>query len=526
MDASPLTAHITRGKCARVKRLVLWAWLHSQSELSMLFNSIPYLIFFPLVLAVVWLSPKSWRPFLLLVASYIFYMSWIPVYGLLIAALTAINYVLALAMGHWRRHAKALLLCGVVANLGALCYYKYTEFFLSNIQDASKWVAQFTHQSGTISPIVANVILPLGISFFAFEFIHYLVDVYRGGTPVKGPVNFALFAAFFPSQLAGPIKRYQDFIAQLLQQKPFTLAQFNDGFGLFLQGLFKKVALADNLGVLVNSGFAQTSNLGTTDAWTCVVGFTIQVYFDFSGYTDMGRGSAKMLGFELPDNFNFPYLATSLRDIWKRWHISLSSWLRDYLYIPLGGNGDRNFIKFRNLFLTMLLGGLWHGAAWHFVVWGALHGLGLIVNHSYDDIARKSPSLMRFHATSLGIVLSTVLTMSFFAFAIIFFRSDDVPAALSVIKTMLVYSPATVLAEGWQSSTVLVALTVYGLYSAVFSLPNYTKGSDLIDKLGRLRQLYSARINAPWQIAWYCGIALTIVGFSPAVPSPFIYFQF
>jgi alginate O-acetyltransferase complex protein AlgI len=492
----------------------------------MLFNSIPYLMFLPIVLAAVWLSPRRFRSALLLVASYLFYMSWIPIYGVLIAVLTAISYFLGLAIDRWRSSAKKLLLAGILINLGALCYYKYADFLLSNVYAAFDVWAGITGGASLLTPMEANIILPLGISFFAFEFIHYLVDVYRGGAPIRGPIDFGLFAAFFPSQLAGPIKRYQDFMAQLSLPRSFSIVQFNDGLGLFLQGLFKKVALADNLGLLVNRAFANTAQLGTSDAWLAAIGFTLQVYFDFSGYTDMGRGSAKMVGFELPDNFNFPYLANSLQQFWKRWHISLYTWLRDYVYIPMGGNGSGQITKYRNLFLTMLIGGLWHGAAWHFVIWGAMHGAGLIVNHWYDEVAKRSRMLTNFHATALGNALSTALTVFFFGFLLVFFRADTTAIALEVVKAMFTFKPSDVLGLDWQKSTVLVALAVYGCYSAVFSLPKFSDKGRTIPLFARAKNWLTSSINAQWQIAVYCGIALVIIGFAPQKPSPFIYFQF
>jgi alginate O-acetyltransferase complex protein AlgI len=490
-----------------------------------LFNSIPYLVFLPIVLAVVWLSPQRFRPALLLIASYAFYMSWIPVYGGLIAILTAVNYVLALAMDRWRSASKNLLSVGILINLGALCFYKYAGFLLTNLYAAFDWWALIS-RSQPVGRIEANIILPLGISFFAFEFIHYLVDVYRGGKPIRGPIDFGLFAAFFPSQLAGPIKRYQDFMAQLKERRPFAIAQFNDGLGMFLQGLFKKVAIADNLTLLVNRGFAHTAELGTTDAWLVALGFTVQVYFDFSGYTDMGRGSAKMLGFELPDNFNFPYFASSLKDLWRRWHISLSTWLRDYLYVPMGGNGSGRVTKYRNLFLTMLLGGLWHGAAWHYVIWGGMHGVGLIVNHMYDDVVKKSRMLTWFHTTKPAAVMSNMLTMLFFILLIVFFRADNTVMAMDVVKSMFSFKPSVVLAEDWEKSTVLFSLAIWCCYAGIFSLPKFSDKYRVITLLNQLKAWFNDTINAPWRVACYCGIAMLIVGFAPAKSSAFIYFQF
>jgi alginate O-acetyltransferase complex protein AlgI len=507
----------------------------------MLFNSIPYFIFFPIVLALFWLAPKSLRRGLLLIASYVFYMSWIPLYGALIAGLTAVNYGLALGMDRWRNNAKALFLIGTCFNLGALCYFKYFNFVLSNIMQALGFVAAATHQSLTVPDFTLDVILPLGISFFAFEFIHYLTDVYRGGKPIRGVVDFALFAAFFPSQLAGPIKRYQDFVLQLAKESVFKGEQFNRGIALLLQGLFKKVALADNLALIATRGFSDVSQLGTSDAWLTVLAFTLQIYFDFSGYTDMGRGSALMLGFELPDNFNFPYLARNLQDFWKRWHISLSSWLRDYLYVPLGGNRKGEWSKHKNLVITMVLGGLWHGAAWHFVAWGAIHGIGLVINHIYDRLVSRVAILRAVHATKLGTVVSSIMTLAFVMLCWIFFRADTCTDALLVVRTMFYQHPGVALTDLLRTSTVGVALAVYALYALIFCLPNYAVSKPLPapahinlagvrnhpvgDVLTAIRR-HLLLAGMPSRIAFYSAVVLAIVGFAPSQQSPFIYFQF
>jgi alginate O-acetyltransferase complex protein AlgI len=240
-------------------------------------------------------------------------------------------------------------------------------------------------------PLV-HLILPLGLSFFTFEFLHYQIDLYRGGKPVRDPLHFALFPAFFPTQIAGPIKRYQDFEAQVLIQPRWDPGLFLEGVELVALGLFKKVVLADSLLPVADAVFSHTSTVTAVEGWTGLLAFSFQIYLDFSGYTDVARGSAQLLGYRVPNNFRAPYLATSIRDFWHRWHMSLSSWLRDYLYIPLGGSHRgprRNFI---NLLLTMGLGGLWHGAAWHFVAWGAGHGAALAAHRAYSGRARRIPS--------------------------------------------------------------------------------------------------------------------------------------
>ncbi len=489
----------------------------------MLFNSISYLIFFPLVLLCYWISPARFRRPILLAASYVFYMSWIPAYGLLIGELTAVNYLLALAIDRFGSQSRYWLLAGLVVNLGTLCYFKYTNFLLKSVLDGLTFILPFFHCPMPASESFGlNVILPLGISFFAFEFIHYLTDVYKGDKPIANALDFGLFAAFFPSQIAGPIKRYQDFMHQLAEVPVFDRDLFHRGFVLLLQGLFKKVALSDNLAPLSNAGFAATGQLGTSDCWIAVAAFTLQIYFDFSGYTDMGRGSAMMLGYTLPDNFNFPYLASSLSDFWKRWHISLSTWLRDYLYVPLGGGRCQKSRKYRNLLITMLLGGLWHGAAWHFVAWGGFHGLGLIANHQWDDFVGRTPFLQKFHATLPAKCLCMLATLFLVVIGWVLFRADTLSQALSLIAGLFCPAPSTVVAPLLASSPVLSALGVYCLYALLFSLRSWRT----LPWLERIHSQPAFALTLPSRACLYAGVVLAVIGFAPPQPSPFIYFQF
>jgi alginate O-acetyltransferase complex protein AlgI len=337
-----------------------------------LFNSLEYLAFLPVVVLAYYLAPSRARLWILLVASYVFYASWDPRYLVLIWALTVLNYFLGLALFRWRDHASratSLLVLGLGIDLGALAYYKYSLFFLQNVQQSLDFLGFHAELPRP------SIVLPLALSFFTFEFVHYLVDIRKGSPPVVSPLNFALFACFFPTQIAGPIKRFEQFVPQLEHPRSFDARRAGTGLCLIIGGLFKKTALADNLAPIVAAGFQRMDGglgLPYTDAWLVVLAFAMQIYFDFSGYTDMGRGSAQLLGFDVPVNFNRPYLATSLSDFWRRWHISLSTWLRDYVYVSLGGNRRH---QSRNLLVTMLLGGLWHGANWTFVIWGAFHGL-------------------------------------------------------------------------------------------------------------------------------------------------------
>jgi alginate O-acetyltransferase complex protein AlgI len=494
----------------------------------MLFTSLSYLFFFPLVFALYWLAPKDWRRGLLLVASYVFYMCWIPTYGLLLFLLTLCNFVLGLSIDRYRQRAKAILVFGLVANIGALIYFKYTNFFLDSLKTTLTAAEPWLKLPVTAADVpLVNVILPLGISFFVFEFIHYIVDVFRGHKPIKNPLDFALFAAFFPSQIAGPIKRFQDFEHQLTDLKPLNPTLAHNGITLILQGLFKKVALSDNLSPIVSAGYAHVHNLGTIDAWLAATGFSILVYLDFSGYTDMGRGSAMLLGFSLPDNFALPFFSGSLIDYWRRWHISLSTWLRDYLYIPLGGNRVSRVRKHVNLLITMTLGGLWHGAAWHYVIWGAMHGLMLGINQEYDVVTKNKTAFKKIHQSVWVKLFCVFITFQSVNFSLVIFRSSNMADAAVVYGRML--TPHAAVGESLvnmlANSTLPVALFAYVMY---FILSN----GDRLPLIQNVRSYLAGRAALarlcgwPTRIAIYAGSFLAAVGFSPTSASPFIYFQF
>lgn len=351
----------------------------------MLFNSETYLFFLGLVVLTNWSLPSRWRVAFLVLASYVFYAYWSVPFLFLVVAMTAANYGFGLLQDG--RRSRQLLATIVVLNLGVLGLFKYLGF----LESSALRVAAVLGLPSSV-PLV-NLILPLGLSFFTFEFLHYQVDLYRGGQPVRDPLHFALFPAFFPTQIAGPIKRYQDFEAQVLTQPRWDPGLFLEGIELIALGLFKKVVLADSLLPVANAVFSHTSTVTALEGWTGLLAFSFQIYLDFSGYTDVARGSAQLLGYRVPSNFRAPYLATSIRDFWHRWHISLSSWLRDYLYIPLGGSQKGRRRTFVNLLLTMALGGLWHGAAWHFVAWGAGHGAALAADRAYSERAPQTAAV-------------------------------------------------------------------------------------------------------------------------------------
>jgi alginate O-acetyltransferase complex protein AlgI len=339
----------------------------------MLFHTTEFALFLIVTLALFhWIPNGDYRRYLLLAASYFFYASWNPKFLLLLWALTIADYAAALWIERSNGTArKAALIAGVSANLAFLGIFKYSNFLFSNIAALA----------GAGRPFVLDVVLPLGISFHTFQSISYIVDVYRGRqAAIRSLPDYALFIAFFPQLVAGPIVRARDFFHDLFDWKAPAQSDVAEGLLRLLLGLLKKMAFADQFALVADPYFANpASNPGYAAAWSAALAFALQIYCDFSGYSDMAIGMARLFGFRFPENFAQPYLAASVTEFWRRWHISLSTWLRDYLYIPLGGNRFGAWMTYRNLAITMLLGGLWHGARWNFVVWGAYQGALLAV---------------------------------------------------------------------------------------------------------------------------------------------------
>ena len=393
----------------------------------MLFNSLTYVFFLPAVVAVTWALPARARPPFLLAASYLFYADWNPPFLALIVGMTVVNYAIGLAQARMQPRSRAILALAVVFNLATLGVFKYL-----GLLDAT--ALSLAHAIGLpASWPVLRLILPLGLSFFTFEFIHYQVDLYRGFDPIRSPIDFALFPAFFPTQIAGPIKRYQDFEHQVRSHPSFDARRFLEGIELVALGMFKKIVLADSLLPIADTVFTRHAAAGMIDTWVGVVAFSFQIYLDFSGYTDIGRGSAQLLGYTVPLNFRAPYLATSVRDFWRRWHMSLSSWLRDYLYIPLGGNRRGPWRTRFNLFATMALGGLWHGAAWHFVTWGFGHGLALSANREGEALGRFAGGLPWWLRVAAGWAVTQLAVLTLW----VLFRAPSTGAAVGIWRHML-----------------------------------------------------------------------------------------
>ena len=365
----------------------------------MVFDSVSFLFFLPLAVVAHWLTRGHLRAALMLLASYVFYGSWDWRFLSLIVVSTLVDFVAAIRIEQARESGKAtkpFVLASLVTNLGILGVFKYTGFFVQSLAD-------LLGALGVDADLpTLNIVLPVGISFYTFQTLAYTIDVYRGKLAAERRLlYFALFVAWFPQLVAGPIERASRLLPQLSAKRRFDAQLFSDGLLLILWGLFKKMVVADNAALIVNSGFdfAAGGPLTAAEAYLATAAFALQIYGDFSGYSDMARGTSKLFGVELLINFWHPYLATGPSDFWRRWHISLSQWLRDYLYIPLGGS--RTGGVSRNLMLTMLLGGLWHGAAWNFVLWGAYHGTLLVAERKLNPERLKVLASPRsFRATN------------------------------------------------------------------------------------------------------------------------------
>lgn len=397
----------------------------------MLFNSFKYGLFLVIVFVAYWslVRVRMARILLLLAASYFFYANWNPTFLLLIWFSSSLDFflggVLPMARRQWQK--KALLAISLTANLGLLVIFKYTDFFLGGASDFCQLLG--------LDPIRLrlNLILPVGISFYTFQTMTYIIEIYRGKlAPTYNYFDYLLFVGMFPQLTAGPIARAADMLPQIEQPPRLTDKQGSLALWLIMAGLFKKVVIADALALgLVDRVFAIPEMYTSWEALAAIYGYALQIYCDFSGYSDVAIGSALLLGFRLPINFDAPYIALNPRDFWRRWHISLSFWFRDYLYIPLGGSRKGPARTYVNLWITMLLCGFWHGAEWKFLFWGVLHALAQMLTRLIQRrTGRENP------ASAWGRVAVGLLTFHFVCFGWIFFRADDVAAGFNLLHTL------------------------------------------------------------------------------------------
>lgn len=404
----------------------------------MLFNSFEFLIFFPVVVGIYFVLPKKMRQIWLLIASYYFYMSWNAVYALLIFGVTLISYLGARGLDFWmtqgvKRRRKICFSVCVAVVLGALFLFKYLDFVIGTINRLT-----MLYGNGSTVSLPFSLVLPVGISFYTFQGLGYLIDVYRREIPAeKNFLKYALFISFFPQLVAGPIERSGNLLHQLEEPAEFDYNSAKNGILLMLWGFFEKIWIADTASVVVTQIYENYWEYTAGAVLFATILFGIQIYCDFGGYSHIAIGAAQVLGIRLMDNFRQPYFATSVQDFWRRWHISFSSWFRDYVYIPLGGNRCGKCRAYANLLVTFLLSGLWHGAGWNYVVWGGLHGI-------YQIVGRMTGKIREYIREKLHIskeqrfykLLCVLITFALCDFAWLFFRAQDIERAFAMLHFM------------------------------------------------------------------------------------------
>jgi D-alanyl-lipoteichoic acid acyltransferase DltB (MBOAT superfamily) len=477
----------------------------------MLFPTITFAIFFMIVLPVSWLlmpRRRRWKLFMI-AASYYFYGYWNWRFCFLIAASTIGNQLLARRIheAESERAKRAWLTLAVIGNLGVLGYFKYYDFFVTE-------GTNFLHHFGVhVAPEIVSVTLPVGISFFTFQALSYVIDIYRGTFQPGRLLDFAVFLSFFPHVVSGPIVRPAEFLPQLKEAHDPRRIDASRAFFLIFLGLFKKVVIANLMATeIVDTVFASPKQHSGLTVLVAIYAYAVQIYADFSGYTDMAIGLALLLGFRFPQNFDSPYTAESIQDFWRRWHMTLSRWLRDYLYIPLGGNRKGRWFTYRNLMLTMLLGGLWHGAAWTFIVWGAIHGGFMCVEH-YRHARRETLGVPDPPDTVRRRIVRRLITFHIVCFAWVFFRAESFANAGQVLNRLI--DPTH-----WFDAAPLITVGVL-LAIAVGLAEQYIPRAAMARAMARFSHL------APVAQGVALGLALLLTNtMGPRGVAPFIYFRF
>lgn len=470
----------------------------------MLFVEFRFFIFFAVVFALVWIfKSNTARKTVLTLASFVFYAAWDVRFLALILFVIGASYFVAPRVAPTSNDAgtrKRYLTLGIASVLAVLAIFKYFNFFTETFADLATTVGL------PFNAVTLSIVLPVGISFYTFQAISYLVDSYRGDAkPQKSLRDVAFYIAFFPQLVAGPIVRASHFLPQIETTRHWSDVNVQACLTLFLIGFIKKACVSDNIAPYVDMIFNTPETFTAPTVVAGVLLYGVQIYCDFSGYTDMAIACAGLLGYQFTKNFNAPYLATNIQDFWRRWHISLSTWLRDYLYIPLGGSHNGTTRMYLSLMATMLLGGLWHGASINFVVWGALHGLALVFYRAFWN----SPARTLYPSGAAGKALGTFATFYYVNLLWIFFRSETLPAAISTATTYLT----------WQSPGLeTLPINAWGLLAGLASAHVLWQHFKLTDRFSRLAQNHFAVI--------YGAVAALAIAFVPLGYRPFIYFQF
>jgi D-alanyl-lipoteichoic acid acyltransferase DltB (MBOAT superfamily) len=479
----------------------------------MLFYTPEFLVFSLVLLAVLGVLHRATpRKVVLLLASYVFYMWWNPVFIVLIVFITAVNYAVgaAIARSGDAGRRRALIGASVVISLAVLGVFKYGSFIQDNTLVLMRWMGFQVHWT------TLQIVLPVGISFYTFHCLSYTIDLYRRRIePAGSAVDFALYIAFFPQLVAGPIVRAADFLPQL--RGPIRLGCDQRSFFLIARGLAKKVIVADNLALLPDAVFAAPSDWPSAVIWMATLCFSIQIYCDFSGYSDIAIGVARVLGFDLRKNFDHPYTARNPSDFWRRWHISLSSWLRDYLYVSLGGNRHGRLLTYRNLMLTMLIGGLWHGAAWNFLVWGLLHGLALVSHRAFGEWRRARDPGWRPAQGFAGRLLAVAAMQYVVLLTWIAFRVTDFGDMWIAMRKFVVFDFDFALAD--------IGLGELSFFSSALLIGAFLALHRFSHRRGQIHTWLGGLGFVP--AALVClALGFIAVCLWPLAEAPFIYFQF
>jgi len=483
----------------------------------MLFNSIDFAIFLPVVFMIYWFllnNNLKLQNLFLVAASYFFYGWWDWRFLSLILFSTLVDYTVGRKLRTEEKQVKRkmLLLTSILVNLGFLGFFKYYNFFLDN------FVAAFTFLGTDIRASSLNIILPVGISFYTFQTMSYTIDVYRKKLdPTRDFIAFAAFVSFFPQLVAGPIERATNLLPQFYKRRSFDFSKASDGLRQILWGLFKKVVIADNCAEIVNFVYNNPSEMGGSTLFLGAVCFSFQIYGDFSGYSDIAIGTARLFGFNLKRNFAFPYFSRDIAEFWRRWHISLSSWFRDYVYIPLGGSRGGTWMNIRNIFIIFIVSGFWHGASWTFIAWGFINALCFLPllltnsNRRNIEIVAKGKVFPTLKET-----LSILLTFGITTIAWIFFRAETIGEAFVYISNMLSASlfslPPRGLGVGFHLAPTVLLVAAFTLVEWFSRDAEYA-----IEKLS---------IPRPWRWATYSFLIFLIGMYMQTTETPFIYFQF
>ena len=487
----------------------------------MLFNSFDFAIFFPIFFILYWVVHKriTVRNAFLLVSSYVFYAWWDWRFLFLIIFSSVVDFIVGglIEKADKKAAKRTLLIVSLTTNLGLLAYFKYANFFIDS------FISSFNFMGGSLDSFTLNIILPVGISFYTFQTLSYTIDIYRGRIkPVKEWLPFFTFVAFFPQLVAGPIERASHLLPQFYKKYEFNYDRVKSGLLLVLFGLFKKMVIADRVAVLVNQVYNNPTDYSGVELIIASVFFAFQIYCDFSGYSDIAIGISRTLGFDLMKNFKSPYFSKSITEFWRRWHISLSTWFRDYVYIPLGGSRKGSYRTYANLFIVFLVSGLWHGAAITFVIWGAVHGTFIVAEKILKEQSwTQTGSVAKFGRSFFGQGFWMLFTFAIVCFAWIFFRANSFTDAYTVISQSLLFEGIS------KASFFSLGLPEHEFKAAAVFIILLLVFESIHNKYGALKLFNKQFIVFRWVFYIVAVFVIIIFGiYGDATPKEFIYFQF